>query len=198
MQNILLKSVIYVLVVLLAGCSTPTNELPKSPVSDVYSAISFSDGRFKPLQGDSFAWYDAPVWADSMRDSSRQVLSLQLQNSVNDWLRSRGYRIVSADADYMIGLAIITEGGERSDEINAFFRLFPQLSESESGYNAGRILAGVIPGESLSSPRNGGVDSAELLWRAAIEAYILDLEPGSPESKARTAGLVRILLDSIP
>ena len=188
--------VFLVLAIVTTGCAVSSREPTSQPVSDIYSAISFAGGSFNPVQGESFAWYAAPLWA-SAQNSSRLVLGVELQNAINDNLRSKGYRVVTAHADYMIGLAIVTEGGSRSDDINAFFSLFPQLAEDEAGYDKGRILAGVIPGDSLSSPQTGATQS-ELLWRAAIEAYILDLEPESPESKERVAGLTGILLNSIP
>lgn len=184
-------------VCLVAGCAVPTKSRVESD-ANAYSAVATTKPDFKPAKGDAVAWYGPPIWADASLRASNQILSLQIQNAVSQQLTNRGFKIVddAASAKYVIGLGIITKGGERSDELNSFFMVFPQLHRSAAGFDRGTIVAGIVPAKNAGAS-GGAPTSKEVLWRAGIEAFILGTKLDSEQRLKRIESLASALTASI-
>jgi hypothetical protein len=201
MQNLFKMILVGSSLILLSACTGVGQEQNPVQVARTYSAVSFTDPGFTPEPGSSFAWYGSPVWSDNGEWDSQGIFGRAFQRSVSLRLQSRGYNVVYglSEADYLVGVAMILPGGTRSDDIRDYFRMFPQLPESSSGFDRGQIIVGVVPAHRVAEIEAGSPPNRRaLLWRSAIEAYVLDLDPGSDESQQRIEGLSGILLESLP
>lgn len=139
-----------VVMCLLVSCAVPTKSRVDADAK-AYSAVTTTNPDFKPAIGDTVAWYGPPIWADPNLRAPNQILSVQIQDAVSQQLLNRGFKIVDnvAMAKYVIGLGVITKGGERSDELTSFFMVFPQLHSPAAGFDKGTIVAGIVAAKNL-------------------------------------------------
>ncbi|MFT6368280.1 MAG: hypothetical protein ACJAUG_001786 [Halioglobus sp.] len=182
---------------LLVSCAVPTKSRVEAD-ANAYSAVAATKPDFKPSRGDTVAWYGPPIWADADLRASNQILSVQIQDAVSQQLISRGFKIVDdeAMAKYVIGLGVITKGGERSDELSSFFMVFPQLRSSAAGFDKGTIVAGIVHAKNVKASAVAP-NSKEVLWRAGIEAFILGTKLDSVQRLKRVESLASALTASI-
>lgn len=183
---------------LLSACSHQSVSRVNSD-ANTYSSISVAMPDFKPQQGQSFAWYSSPLWSSDVMASEYPGLQNLLQQSINNELLSKGYKITQdkTQASYIIGVALITQGGDRNASMNDFFNIFPGLPKSAAGFDKGVIAVGVVDASRQSSA-DTTPSSNDLLWRSALEAFILENVNDTQQQTARVAQLTTVLLQRFP
>ena len=181
---------------LLNGCAQQSERHVRSDAG-TYSSVAVSQPNFKPMKGQSFAWYGKPVWSDSKMANANT--DSQLVSAMNRQLADRGYRLSNEreQADYVIGMALITEGGTRNEELAQFFSIFPNLPKSAAGFKKGVIAVGVITPSQVSASGTAP-DRQAVLWRSALEAFILDEAIDENQREERIRGFVSVLMKRFP
>jgi len=164
-----------------------------------FSEISVLKSEFQPRPGDTFAWY-APLILSSAAIEPTPELRQMLMQLVEEELRKKGYQVLAdqAEADYIIGAAIVDPEDEASETLRNFFRLFPSVHKSHTRLPNSMALIAVIRPEDVNRIGQVPDGSSIALWRAAIAAFVLG-DTVSPEVRTeRYRTLTAKLMHTLP
>ncbi len=158
-----------------------------------YSAVVTADESFKPKANDTFVWYDELFLADE--DSTVQSPSASkrfIENQIEKEISLKNYNITEdvSQADYMVGAAVILDNSDMSQQISNFVKVFPSLGSSANHYNEGTILVVIT--------KPGNILQNKILWRGAIQAYVVDEELTQEQRQSRVQAFIKQLMNSLP
>jgi len=140
---------------LLAGCArSPTDELAAS------SAISFTEPGFVLAPGTALTWRSDVVYLFDDPAERPQDFRPFVQQEVQAYLESRGYRFEAAQATHGV-LAVAVLGADRdAAAVLREYRLTPSFPASRR-YPRGTLVVAVY-----------SLDDEKIRWRGAIQANI--------------------------
>lgn len=179
----------------LSGCTGSSDQVMRD--ASEYSAVSVLNPDFQPGPGTTFAWYSPIIWSSEALPEDAAMKS-RITRLVNNEITSRGFRIVTdqAQADYILGGAIVDGQNARSEQLKSFFNLFPALGSSGKLQET-TALMGVIERRELARVQSGD-RPASMMWRASLSAYVMR-EKLSPELQdQRLTVFTRKLMRSFP
>jgi hypothetical protein len=178
----------------LTSACTPleTKTAMKDDINTYFSAVTAND-RFKPKANDTFVWYHEPLLSDQNQTvASPKATKRFIEKQIEAELLLKKYEMTDSmmDADYMIGAAIILDDSEMSQQISNFVKVFPGIRHSISDYKEGSLLVVIT--------KPGDMSDDEILWRGAIQAYIVDDQLSKEESQLRVQSFIKQLMKSLP
>jgi len=175
---------------LLTGCVV--NDLADAnKEASKFSAVSIVDPVFDPQPNNSFAWYSELFVDDS---SSEVKISKEARNTVtrliSKSIMEKNYKVVeiSTNADYLISAMVIL--GEKNIEKAApLFKLYPQIAESINHYDDGTLFVAISRNQD---------DHAPIMWKSAVQAYVVGEDLSEEEQTIRLEGLIKRLMSDLP
>lgn len=185
--------------VTLSACSLTRDPEAHGQSQVNYSAISSSSEEFSPKKGEQFTWYKNGItWAISAHTPQHEKLGHQLLEELEIRLAKHGLKRSSraADADYVLGVAILDNQTSHTEEISSFFQLAPGLAAKKDSLNATVIVA-AIENTPLLQSSNPNLIRHNLIWRTAIETNVLK-EATDQERLARVSELAEIISQHFP
>jgi exopolysaccharide biosynthesis protein len=191
------KKMISVFIAALALMTTACTQIETKPaVTDnlnAYSAVVTADEDFKPKANDKFVWYNELLLADQDHTVKSPAATKRfIENQIEAAVRSKKYNITEqvADADYMIGAAVILDNSEMSQQVSNFVQVFPGIRDSIGHYKEGTILVVIT--------KPGDIRHSKILWRGAIQAYVLGEKLTDQERQLRVQAFIQQLMNSFP
>jgi len=171
-RNWLLSSAAAILLTLLCGCVS--NEQFIENDARKFSEISVLSGDFNPKPGDKIAWYSPFIWSSDVIEQTPE-LRQNLTELIEQELVAKGYQIVptQAEANYVIGVALVDKNNQGGEALRNFFSLFPSLSNSSADLPESMAMVGLIAAEDAALIGAVPDGSSISLWRAALSAYVL-------------------------
>ena len=187
------------LVLILTGCASQEKKMARKEAKAV-ATVSVASTLFRPHEGQQFAWYSPIIWAGDFEGADTEVLGKTMVNAVEHELERRGYRMTeaSSQADYIIGAVVMNGGQSSTQTLSEFFHAFPGLDDSAQGLDAAIALIGVVEKENSHVLGAKPVDQKVILWRSALEAYLLGDTVTLKRRKKRVQTLVKKLMISFP
>ncbi|WP_096086126.1 hypothetical protein [Agaribacterium haliotis] len=177
-----------------AACSQSAESVDSAPPHAAdYSAVSTSNPDFKPAAGTKVAWFKDIIVADELSDVKvKPEQAKWAQQRLSEEVKKRGYTIVADkdDADYFIAAAIILDNSHEADRLQELTHMFPHLN-TQSGMDHKGSLVMVI-----TKPGYQTINS--LMWRSAIQAYVLGDKISADQSRDRTEMFIQRLVSSMP
>ena len=158
-----------------------------------YSAVTRIDPSFRPEVGARLVWFSDLIVQDedAAIPATPEQVSV-IQSTIESRLIGKNYRFTedTEQADYMIAAALLMDGSEQSQQITELVQIFPGLASAFNDLDTGTLLVVISP---PTDPR-----TAALLWRGAIQIYVVG-EALSPEMRmSRILSLTSRLLDAVP
>mgnify|MGYP002700514768 FL=1 len=191
------KSIIATSIALTAMLTTACTQVQTQPVANnnmnTYSAVVTADESFKPKANDAFVWYKELLIADENATIQSPSASKRfVENQIEKEISSKNYTITEdvAQADYMVGAAVILDNSDMSQQISNFVEVFPSLGSSANHYNEGTILVVIT--------KPGNIQKNKILWRGAIQAYVVDEELTQEQRQLRVQAFIKQLMNSLP
>ncbi|MFT5451917.1 MAG: hypothetical protein ACI9N9_001403 [Enterobacterales bacterium] len=191
------KKMISVFIAALALMTTACTQVETKPAAtdnlNAYSAVVTADEYFKPKANDKFVWYNEPLLTDEDHTVKSPAATKRfVENQIEAQIRLKKYNITeqASDADYMIGAAIILDNSEMSQQVSNFVKVFPGIKDSINHYKEGTILVVIT--------RPGDIRENKILWRGAIQAYMVGEELTKEERQLRVQAFIKQLMNSFP
>lgn len=178
----------------LTSACTPfeTKTAVKDDINTYFSAVTAND-RFKPKANDTFVWYHEPLLTDQNQTVESPTATKRfIEKHIEAEVRLKKYDMTDslADADYMIGAAIILDDSEISQQISNFVKVFPGIRHSIRDYKEGSLLVVIA--------KPGDISDNEILWRGAIQAYLVNDELSKEEKQLRVQSFIKQLMKALP
>ena len=174
----------------LVSCVT-NDHAEVSKEASKFSAVSISDPAFNPQPNNSFAWYSDIYINDSTSEvkvspNARAMLKKLISNAIT----SKNYQISpnSANADYLVSAMVIL-GSENIEKAAPLFKLYPQISESINHYDDGTLFVAISQNQGEHAP---------IMWKSAIQAYVVGEDLSEEEQAVRLDMLVKRLMNDLP
>ena len=185
---------------LLLGCALSQEQRMARKEAKAVSTVSVASTLFRPQRGQSFAWHSPIIWAGDFENRDNSVLGAVMIEALEKELTKRGYVMAKekSEADYIIGTVVMNGGAESSKSLSEFFHTFPGLDESTQGYDAAIALVGVVDSHSPAALGEQPLHRKAILWRSALEAYLLGDQLSQKDRKKRVRTLVKKLMISFP
>ncbi len=179
---------IFVLIGLLGSCSGQEQRKRMAEAS-LSSVITVTSPDFSPARHAQTRWHSDLIWVDDnsdihVADSEKPKLQKLLQSE----METKGYRFGGDDfvADYVFVSAVLLGEGQRKQELEELFKLYPALSDSQD-YQKGTLMVAVVkPGQK------------QALWRGAIQLFAMGEDLPEPVRRLRVQAAVKKLLLSLP
>ena len=188
---------IFVVITALAMMTTACTQIETKPaVTDnlnAYSAIVTADEDFNPKVNDKFVWYDELLLTDQDKTVEHPAAAKRfIEHQIEEQIQLKQYNMTEtiADADYMIGAAVILDDSEMSHKVSNFVKVFPGIQDSIGHYKEGTILIVIT--------KPGNIRHNKILWRGAIQAYIVTEELTQEERQLRVQAFINQLMSSFP
>ena len=187
----------FIFIATLALMTTACTQVEIKPAEttnlNAYSAVVTADESFKPKANDKFVWYDELLLTDEDHTIKAPAAAKRfIENQIEAEIRLKKYNITEqvTDADYMIGAAVILDNSEMSQQVSKFVKVFPGIRDSIGNYKEGTILVVIT--------RPGDITRNQILWRGAIQAYIVGEELTQEERQLRVQAFIQQLMGSFP
>lgn len=191
------KNIIATGIALTAMFTAACTQVQTQPIANdninTYSAVVTADESFKPKANDAFVWYNELFLADENATVQSPNASKRfIENQIEAEIGSKNYTITEdvAQADYMVGAAVILDNSDVSQQISNFVEVFPSLGSSANHYNEGTILVVIT--------KPGNIQQNKILWRGAIQAYVVDEELSQEQRQLRVQAFIKQLMNSLP
>lgn len=177
--------------VLTTACSQVQTVSTENP--NAYSAVSTADESFAPKANDKFVWYNEVLIKDNNADLQEvEAAKKFIENTVEEEVRLKNY-IITEDvdaADYMVGAAVILDNSKESQQISKFVKVFPEIAASINNYKEGTIIVVIT--------KPGDIRKNKILWRGAIQTYVIGEELTKEEREVRGQAFIKQLMSSLP
>ncbi|WP_370980039.1 hypothetical protein [Agaribacterium sp. ZY112] len=180
----------------LSACTQPEEKAPVQTTpayKNEYSAVSTVSPDFAPKPGAKVAWYRDVIIADELSPVKvKPDTTLWIHSELNKQLTDHGYTLVNNhdDADYLVAAAIILDNSHKADRIQHLAQIFPHLNTHSSQDHKGSLIM------VLTKP--GYQTANSLMWRSAVQAYVLGDKISAEQSKERTKAFIQRLGASMP
>lgn len=191
------KKMIFGFITALAMMTTACTQMETKPAAtdnrNAYSAVVTADESFSPKANDAFVWYDELLLTDEEHTVKSPAAAKRfIGNQIETEIRLKKYNITNkvAEADYMIGAAVILDNSEMSQQVSNFVEVFPGIRDSIGHYKEGTILVVIT--------KPGAMKQNKILWRGAIQAYIVGEELTKEERQLRIQAFIKQLMASFP
>lgn len=191
------KTIIATVVALTAMLTTACTQVQTQPAAksniNTYSAVVTADESFKPKANDTFVWYKELFLADENATVQSPTASKRfIEDQIEKEISLKNYTVTEdvAQADYMVGAAVILDNSDVSQNISNFVEVFPSLGSSANHYNEGTILVVIT--------KPGKIQQNKILWRGAIQAYVVDEELTQEQRQLRVQAFIKQLMNSLP
>jgi hypothetical protein len=195
----MLKITLIVLLFLVSACdSYRAKKMAKDAAA--YTAVAVSHEDFKPKQGQRFSWYAPVIWSNPDHAINNTHFNQLLASAVENELIDRGY-IISANkrtADYIFGVAVLDGSGERTEQLQHFFKLFPGMLATSRRFEKATVMIAVVPADAINLARSALPSTQDILWRAGLEAFVLGDALDMPSRQARLKAFTKKLMTSFP
>lgn len=191
------KKIRSIFIAALAMITSACTQVETKPVAtdnrNAYSAVVTADESFSPKANDTFIWHNKPLLTDEDHLVSSPATAKQfVSNQIDAEIRLKKYMITDnmAEADYMIGAAVILDNSKMSQKVSNFVEVFPGIRDSIGHYKEGTLLVVIT--------KPGDIQENKILWRGAIQAYIIGEELSEEERQLRTRAFIKQLMASFP
>jgi len=175
---------------LLTGCVV-NDHADANKEASKFSAVSISDPTFNPQPNHSFAWYSELYVDDSSSDvkvskEARDTVTRLISNAIIE----KKYQVVSStiNADYLISAMVIL-GTESIEKAAPLFKLYPQIADSINHYDDGTLFVAISRNQENQAP---------IVWKSAIQAYVVGEDLSEEEQAIRLQGLIKRLMYDLP
>jgi len=158
-----------------------------------FSAVTRTDPSFRPEVGDNLVWFSDLIVQDENADIQATPAQVALiQATIESQLIQKKYRFTENvdQAQYMVAAAIVMDDSDQSQEINDLVQIFPGLSGTINDLEQGTLLVVIFP---PSDPR-----TAPLLWRGAIQVYVVGEALPEAMRMDRLRSLATRLMSAVP
>lgn len=190
-KKYILSLVISVSALLSVACSQVQTTERDHP--NAYSAVATTDESFSPKANDKFVWYNEVL----INHENTEIDHIEgtkrfIEATIEDEVKLKNYTITQDDsiADYMIGAAVILDDSKESQQISNFVKVFPEIGPSINHYKEGTVIVVIT--------KPGDIRKSKILWRGAIQTYILGEELTSEQRQVRVKAFIKQLMSSLP
>ena len=143
--------------------------------------------------GNSLVWFsDLIVQNENAATRATPEQAALIQETIESQLIRKDYQFTDDvdQADYMVAAALVMDGSPQSQQITELVQIFPSLAGAFNDLDQGTLPVVISP---PTDPR-----TAPLLWRGAIQVYVVG-EALSPAMRmSRIQSLAARLISAVP